>query len=64
MSPTPRQTWYVSWLISRYGLNQVFLLQDIVAWRQSVWDRYILSEAEQRFVRVGLKLLIIGALAW
>ena len=37
-----------------YGLNQAYLLQDIVAWRGSVWDRYELSEEEEGFVRVAV----------
>lgn len=35
-----------------YGLNRPYLLQDIVAWRGSVWDRYELSEEEEGFVQV------------
>jgi hypothetical protein len=37
-----------------YGLNRPYLLQDIVAWRGSVWDRYELSEEEEGFVQVGV----------
>jgi hypothetical protein len=40
-----------------YGLEQVYLLQDIVAWRPSVWDRYKLSEKEEAFVKVGAGFL-------
>jgi hypothetical protein len=36
----------------RYGLEQAYLLQDIVAWKPSVWDRYQLSEEEESFVKV------------
>ena len=35
-----------------YGLNRPYLLQDVVAWRGSVWDRYELSEQEEGFVQV------------
>ncbi|GFZ49435.1 hypothetical protein JCM24511_07555 [Saitozyma sp. JCM 24511] len=35
-----------------YGLEQAYLLQDIVAWKSSVWDRYQLSEEEESFVKV------------
>lgn len=35
-----------------YGLKRPYLLQDVVAWRGSVWDRYELTEEEEGFVRV------------
>ncbi|KAI9637331.1 HAD-like domain-containing protein [Dioszegia hungarica] len=34
-----------------YGLKQAYLLQDLVAWRGNVWDRYHLTAAEESFVR-------------
>lgn len=37
---------------TRYGLEQAYILQDIVAWKQSVWDRYHLTTEEQSFVKV------------
>ncbi|ORY35621.1 HAD-like domain-containing protein [Naematelia encephala] len=34
-----------------YGLKRAYLLQDIVAWRSAIWDRYHLSPAEESFVK-------------
>ncbi|ORX38584.1 HAD-like domain-containing protein [Kockovaella imperatae] len=34
-----------------YGLRQAYILQDLVAWRQSVWDRYVLTDEEKSFVK-------------
>lgn len=36
----------------RYGLNQAYILQDLIAWQPSIWDRYMLTEEEKSFVKV------------
>jgi len=40
-------------LTKSYGLKKAYLLQDIVAWRQSVWDRYHLTAEEKGYVKVS-----------
>jgi hypothetical protein len=37
----------------RYGLNQAYILQDLIAWQPSIWDRYMLTEEEKSFVKVS-----------
>jgi hypothetical protein len=37
----------------RYGLNQAYILQDLIAWQPSIWDRYMLTEEERSFVKVS-----------
>lgn len=40
--------------ICRYGLKRAYILHDVIAWKQSVWDRYRLSTEEESFVKVCL----------
>ena len=41
------------WLmLVRYGLERAYILQDLIAWRPSIWDRYTLSTEEETFVKV------------
>ena len=35
-----------------YGMKQAYILQDLLAWNPSLWDRYRLSEEEKAFVKV------------
>lgn len=42
------------WLSGRYGLNQAYILQDLIAWNPSIWDRYTLTEEEQAFAKARL----------
>jgi hypothetical protein len=37
----------------RYGLNQAYLIQDLVAWNPSIWDRYMLTKEEESFAKVS-----------
>ncbi|EIW67341.1 hypothetical protein TREMEDRAFT_33906, partial [Tremella mesenterica DSM 1558] len=37
-----------------YGLKRAYLMQDILAWRSSVWDRYVLSAEEEAFARTDI----------
>ena len=38
-------------LISSYGLKNAYILQDVIAWNPSIWDRYHLTPEEQAFVK-------------
>lgn len=38
----------------RYGLKQAYILQDLVAWNPSIWDRYNLTSEEETFVKRGV----------
>ena len=41
----------------RYGLNQAYILQDLIAWQPSIWDRYMLTEEERSFVKVRTAMM-------
>jgi hypothetical protein len=40
----------------RYGLNQAYILQDLIAWNPSIWDRYTLTSEEESFVKASCLL--------